>query len=412
MKKILLICALISLSFNLVNAQGLKLSSKEDLKDVEVWVKGDQGFTEKIPSSFSMENYCPPPLSQGADGTCVGYSICYSAISIMYNYQMGITDPFLKYALAFDPYFMYSALKMNMDVDCQEGLNMRTAMNFLYEKGVKRWAMMPYLDCRHEWESKEWSFVQYYAQPFALVNYSLVESMADAKVLIGNGYPVVIGVSMGKSIYSNTEVNGTVGSDGLWTPKANEELVGGHALTLIGYDDYKFGGAFKVMNSWGSKYGDNGFIWIRYKDYPVVVKEAWVMAPKVLEADKKEVTINTDYYGRFVFETGNVYEGMYLDNNFHGVGFFQWTDGDIYFGFWENGKRNGPGIFFNYKNQDYLKVYYENDMFVKDDGQGFAGDSKTSQLNSYLEKFKIDIKETESDPDFEMPDMGSTKIIK
>ncbi|NQX86025.1 MAG: hypothetical protein HRT67_08985 [Flavobacteriaceae bacterium] len=33
-----------------------------------------------------------------------------------------------------------------------------------------------------------------------------------------------------------------------------------HAMLVIGYsDDYN---AFKVVNSWGSDWGDNGFIWI------------------------------------------------------------------------------------------------------------------------------------------------------
>ena len=408
MKRIVLITSLFILSIN-INAQGLHFSTDEELKDVDVWINDSQGISEDIPSTFSLEKYCPPPLSQGADGTCVGYSVCYAAMSIMNNYQMGITDPFLKYALAFDPYFMYSALRMNMDVDCQEGLNMGTAMNFLYEKGLKRWAMMPYLDCRYEWSSDEWKFVQHYAQPFSIVNYNKIENMQDVKVLVGNSYPVMIGISMGKSIYSSTDMGGTVGANGLWTPKENEDFLGGHALTIIGYDDSKFGGAFRVMNSWGDKYGDNGFIWIKYSDYMSVVKEAWVIIPKSL-GHKDENSINTDYFGLYDFENGNSYEGMISNDDFNGVGYYLWKDGDVYFGLWENGKRNGPGIFFDKKKQEYQNVNYENDIYIEDEGQGFSGDSRTKKLDTYLEKFKINLKKGKAGHDFEMPEIGSRRM--
>ena len=52
---------------------------------------------------------------------------------------------------------------------------------------------------------------------------------------------------------------------------------GGHALTLVGYDDNIWVdvngngikdngemGAFKIANSWGTDYGENGYIWILY----------------------------------------------------------------------------------------------------------------------------------------------------
>ena len=33
-----------------------------------------------------------------------------------------------------------------------------------------------------------------------------------------------------------------------------------HAMTIIGYDDNKYGGAFEVMNSWGEAFGNKGFV--------------------------------------------------------------------------------------------------------------------------------------------------------
>jgi hypothetical protein len=45
-------------------------------------------------------------------------------------------------------------------------------------------------------------------------------------------------------------------------PKKGERLVGGHAVTLIGYDDSKQ--AFLIQNSWGTEWGLNGKFWMPY----------------------------------------------------------------------------------------------------------------------------------------------------
>ena len=90
----------------------------------------------------------------------------------------------------------------------------------------------------------------------------------DTKKALSVGVPIIIGVNLTESfrLRSENEVVG-IGSDGLWVFKDGEESVGGHAMTIIGYDDYKHGGSFQVMNSWGQDFGDDGFVWIRYNDF-------------------------------------------------------------------------------------------------------------------------------------------------
>ena len=56
-----------------------------------------------------------------------------------------------------------------------------------------------------------------------------------------------------------------------WTPDPNEEKGNwkhnGHAMAIVGYDDNKAGGAFRVLNSWGTQWADKGYVWVKYKDY-------------------------------------------------------------------------------------------------------------------------------------------------
>ena len=67
---------------------------------------------------------------------------------------------------------------------------------------------------------------------------------------------------------------------------------GGHAMCVIGYDDYKVknekaGVAFQIMNSWGPEWGNNGIGWVRYSDFDIFAKEAYAVYPQGEGVDVK-----------------------------------------------------------------------------------------------------------------------------
>jgi len=51
----------------------------------------------------------------------------------------------------------------------------------------------------------------------------------------------------------------------------------GHAMALVGYDESR--GAYRLMNSWGTGWGDHGFMWIAYETWEKLVKAAYVAEP-------------------------------------------------------------------------------------------------------------------------------------
>ena len=89
-----------------------------------------------------------------------------------------------------------------------------------------------------------------------------------------------------KKIKSCTENNGTVNLTGCTVDNSfvGEEVAyaqvdegSGHAMTIVGYNDeiwtdingnsvvdYGEMGAFKLVNSWGTQYANDGFIWLAY----------------------------------------------------------------------------------------------------------------------------------------------------
>jgi len=50
-------------------------------------------------------------------------------------------------------------------------------------------------------------------------------------------------------------------------------------MCVIGYDDYKEGGSFQIMNSWGEDWGKKGVCWVRYTDFKEFNVESYGLYP-------------------------------------------------------------------------------------------------------------------------------------
>ena len=51
-------------------------------------------------------------------------------------------------------------------------------------------------------------------------------------------------------------------SDQMWIQNDNEKMTGGHAMTVVGYDDKEE--HFIIRNSWGVEWGDKGYFYMPY----------------------------------------------------------------------------------------------------------------------------------------------------
>jgi hypothetical protein len=119
--------------------------------------------------------------------------------------------------------------------------------------------------------------------------------MLAIKQNLSKGSPVIIGMMVGGSFMRNMQ-----GRD-VWTPvdaDYNKSGFGGHAMCVIGYDDYKEGGCFQIMNSWGEDWGKKGIAWIRYTDFKFFNVESYGLYPMGDANAKKE----TRFEGSFGLE--------------------------------------------------------------------------------------------------------------
>jgi hypothetical protein len=91
--------------------------------------------------------------------------------------------------------------------------------------------------------------------------------------------------------------------DFVYTPASDAKPLDGHAICVVGYDDKRH--AFRVVNSWGQDWGDNGFLWISEDYVKRDAREGWSQmpgGPRARAVSGVENLIN--YHGLSVLEPG------------------------------------------------------------------------------------------------------------
>ena len=78
------------------------------------------------------------------------------------------------------------------------------------------------------------------------------------KGCLAQGYPFVLGFSVYESFESPQVVRTGIAQ----MPAAGEQLLGGHAVLAVGYDDSAQ--RFVVRNSWGAGWGMKGYFTLPY----------------------------------------------------------------------------------------------------------------------------------------------------
>lgn len=288
-------------SFSQIKGMGMKLDNKA--YEETPLIEKPLGFGANLPKSMSLKEYCPEVGDQGQHGTCTAWSSTYYGATMEYAIQNNIKNKSLITTYAFDPYFIYLNLLSSEELDdasCAYGTYLGDACERLVENGAKRVILDPF-DCNSFANSKyyaenncvidytnyvrlfsmtyDWNGNSTHVDEFDVVITSVCQSLVDK-------HPVLIGMDIIESF-------GNIGSNGLFnSKKGGQESIGGHAMTVVGYDDNKHGGCFTVVNSWGNQWGENGFLYITYEDFYKYVWYAFI-----LESEMKTMTNSGCQYG-------------------------------------------------------------------------------------------------------------------
>lgn len=98
------------------------------------------------------------------------------------------------------------------------------------------------------------------AKDFHMLKTRRVSTVRGMKSALVSKHPIIIGVPLYQSFMTKELAK----SGEMVLPQKGEQIVGGHAMAVVGYDDSH--DAFIIRNSWGSSWGKDGYFYMPY-DY-------------------------------------------------------------------------------------------------------------------------------------------------
>ena len=246
---------------------------------------GDSDLPSKVDNSQSK--YFPPIKSQGRVGSCVAWAETYYQFSYTQNKKLNRTAT---YENSFSPLWTYNFTNFSDDIGSYDSATYSVLRNI----GAPTIKNSPNITDPAKWTVTKEAFDE--AQKYKLSSYSYISTgdgetpitnskssnLDTVKTALINGEVLTFSThaSYGFTygiIQKNSQVPENTKYAGQYIVPYLVSTRGGHRMTIVGYDDdiwYDINedgkvqegekGAFKVANSWGDDWMNNGYIWISY----------------------------------------------------------------------------------------------------------------------------------------------------
>ena len=242
------------------------LVNEEEMENIpEDITPFDNDDSQPLQSRVLLEDKFPPIGDQGSYGTCVVWSVGYNLKTALNAIEKGWTqsDLALKNNQTSPKDLWFSIPGSGKGTQCN-GTNFEPAMDALIEKGAASLSVSPYTNlgnCTGTGSGDSQNKLANYRKiAYKDLNTGKEEGLAveNFKGYLNAGRPIAIGAQLGDR-FMDWKSSAVITSD-TYNKKGMQHAY--HAMVLVGYDDDK--DAFRVRNSWGDSWGDNGSIWVGY----------------------------------------------------------------------------------------------------------------------------------------------------
>lgn len=212
----------------------------------------------EVPASADLSSQFPPIGNQGSYGTCVAWAVGYNLRTFLYKVDNPNADLSSSGNQMSAKDLFWSIPDSDKGSSCN-GTNFEPAFDAMINRGIASLSSVPYSDlgaCTYNPISGT------DAGDHKLAAYRQIAIDKDVlKSYLANGRAIAIGARLGDNFMAwNSDA--VLDYDTYNDPNMQHAY---HAMTLCGYDDNKgANGAFKVVNSWGTTWGANGYIWVDY----------------------------------------------------------------------------------------------------------------------------------------------------
>ena len=226
-----------------------KLNANKSLDDNRDWLYQNK-ISNILPSILDYRPQLQPIRNQGTQGTCYAQSAaCMKELQEKTDYGL---DEHLS------PQFFYNNRDYwnnneqdGDDINEDYGMTGRDVMRILQHVGICKESEYLYGTIDKIDEIPE--YLKINASDHKIKNYARVNSLIDLKSSLSENGACLIAFP----VYNY--------SDQLWIQNNDEAMVGGHAMTVVGYDDEQQ--HFIIRNSWGENWADKGYCYYKYQDW-------------------------------------------------------------------------------------------------------------------------------------------------
>ncbi|MDM8365469.1 C1 family peptidase [Bacillus thuringiensis] len=205
-----------------------------------------------LPERVDLRSYFPSVRNQGRFATCVPF-----AATALREYYIGRDTT----ARGADISYL-SPLYMYYPRGPKDGMRLEEAFQSMQYQGVTPEMERPYdlnpentAQFQNPITNTQWK----QALPYQIRNYQLISQsnmVAQIKQALAHRDPVMVGIY----VYPNFDATP---SSGIVPPVTSKKSRGGHALVVVGYDEKN--NWFILRNSWGEKFGDQGYVYMNYQ---------------------------------------------------------------------------------------------------------------------------------------------------
>ena len=237
-----------------------------DLPDARDFLySAPEAILTALPKKVDLRSKMPPVYDQGQLGSCTA-----NAIGAAFEYEQvkgGHVD-FMPSRL----FIYYNERAMEGTIDTDSGAMIRDGMKSVAKVGVCTEVTWPYDIARFTEKPPRKAYTEAKKHQ-ALVYRRVLGALHQMQGCLASGYPFVFGFSVYESFMSPTVAK----TGEVPLPPRGEQLIGGHAVLAVGYDDKTQ--RFIVRNSWGTGWGKRGYCTMPYGYLtdPQLARDFWAI---------------------------------------------------------------------------------------------------------------------------------------
>jgi C1A family cysteine protease len=217
-------------------------------------------------TSIDLRATCSPVKDQGQLGSCTANAFA-SAIEFLENKDKMTPDIYMSRLFIY-----YNERALEGTTRSDSGASLRDGIKSLVSQGCCPETEWPYIVSRFEIKPPNSCYTD--GAKHIIQSYYRVITLNDMKTCLASGFPFVFGFTVYESFESNqVALTGIVPM-----PAHNEQVLGGHACMVVGYDDTTQ--RFLVKNSWGTSWGMKGYFTIPYAylTNPNLASDMWYIS--------------------------------------------------------------------------------------------------------------------------------------